>query len=67
MVLAIVTITLALVVFPVLEVVKAKLSVQRIGATHTALPTQEHETQPEVAQYAEEVVGWVSVFVVCRS
>ncbi|KZP12069.1 hypothetical protein FIBSPDRAFT_870562, partial [Athelia psychrophila] len=56
-VLAIVTITVALVVFPVLEVVKAKLSVQKIGATHTALPTEERETQPVVAEYPEEVVG----------
>jgi len=57
-ILAIVAITPALVVFPVLEVVKAKLSVQKIGATHTALPTQERETQPEVVEYPEEVVGF---------
>ncbi|KAF7978347.1 hypothetical protein HWV62_989 [Athelia sp. TMB] len=47
-----------LVVFPPLEVIKAKLSVQRTGATQNVLPTEEQESQPQVAEYPEEVVAF---------
>jgi len=48
----------AFIAFPPLEVVKAKLSVQRIGDHPTLLPTEEQEVLPQAPEYPEEVVGF---------